>query len=236
MNGFTDIHSHFLYGVDDGAKTKEDMEAMLDCAYEDNIRRLIATPHTTPGVKPFSRELFQNRLDEAREYCAEKGYDIEIHLGAENLYTPAMPGFIDRNGLITLGNSRYLLIEFIPNAEMSEIWDAVEILSSNGYIPVLAHIERYKNFSFKEAKKLQAEYQVVFQINCNTVIEDKGFLTKRKIDKFLKSGLISCLACDAHDCHRRRYKMTKAYEVIKDTYGVRYADTLTSKLQISAYA
>lgn len=236
MNAFTDIHSHFLYGVDDGARTKQDMEAMLDSAYKDNIRRLVATPHVTPGIKPFSVELFQSRLDEAREYCDEKGYDMKLHLGAENLFTPTMEGFLERNELITLGDSRYVLVEFIPKAELSEIWDAVEILDANGYIPVLAHIERYKNFSFREAKKMQAEYQVVFQMNCTTVIEDKGFLTKRRIEKFLKAELISCLACDAHDCRRRPYKMSHAYEAVKAAYGVRYADALTGNLKISSYA
>lgn len=44
MNGFSDIHSHFLYDIDDGAKTREDMEAMLDAANADGIASLFATP------------------------------------------------------------------------------------------------------------------------------------------------------------------------------------------------
>lgn len=231
MTGFTDIHSHFLYGVDDGAKTIEVMEAMLDSAYSDGIRRLVATPHVTPGMEPFDKELLQSRLDDAKEYCSKMGYDIELHLGAENLYTPAFAGYAERNELISLGNSPYLLVEFIPNAALDEIWDAVDIISSEGYVPVLAHIERYKCFNFKEAKKLKNEYEVVFQMNCNTVVEDKGFFGNRKIEKFLKSGLISCLACDAHDCHRRRYNMHKAYEVLRNKYGAKFADNITGKIK-----
>ena len=44
MKGFRDIHSHFVYGVDDGARTREDMEAMLDAAHADGIASLVSTP------------------------------------------------------------------------------------------------------------------------------------------------------------------------------------------------
>ena len=35
MSGFTDYHAHFVYGVDDGARTREEMFAMLDAAAAD---------------------------------------------------------------------------------------------------------------------------------------------------------------------------------------------------------
>ena len=53
-----DIHSHFIYGMDDGAATREDMFRMLTVAYKDNIALLFATPHITPGVSPFDAERF----------------------------------------------------------------------------------------------------------------------------------------------------------------------------------
>ena len=52
VSGLAGIHAHFVYGMDDGAKTREDMEAMLDAAYADGITSLVATPHMTPGIKP----------------------------------------------------------------------------------------------------------------------------------------------------------------------------------------
>ena len=63
---FSDIHSHFVYGMDDGAQTVQDMEAMLDAAVADGVGCLIATPHMTPGVHPFNEERFWRHLFEAR--------------------------------------------------------------------------------------------------------------------------------------------------------------------------
>lgn len=50
---FVDIHHHLLYGMDDGPKGIEEMEAMIEAAYSDGIRIIIATPHASPGVHPF---------------------------------------------------------------------------------------------------------------------------------------------------------------------------------------
>ena len=53
MSGFTDYHAHFVYGVDDGAQTREEMYAMLDAAAADGVRHLFATSHSTPGMERF---------------------------------------------------------------------------------------------------------------------------------------------------------------------------------------
>ena len=88
MSGFTDYHAHFVYGVDDGARTREEMFAMLDAAAADGVTRLFATSHSTPGMEPFPRDVYQRHLDFARAYCAEKGYDLMLESGSELLYTP----------------------------------------------------------------------------------------------------------------------------------------------------
>lgn len=56
MSGFTDYHAHFIYGVDDGAQTREEMYAMLDAAAADGVRHLFATSHSTPGMEHFPQE------------------------------------------------------------------------------------------------------------------------------------------------------------------------------------
>lgn len=57
-----DIHSHFVYGVDDGAPDRAHMQQLLDAAYHQGIGLLMATPHVVPGVEPFDGALFQAHL------------------------------------------------------------------------------------------------------------------------------------------------------------------------------
>ena len=76
MSGFTDYHAHFVYGVDDGAQTREEMYAMLDAAAADGVRHLFATSHSTPGMERFRKV----NLALAR---------ASLKLESELLYTPA---------------------------------------------------------------------------------------------------------------------------------------------------
>ena len=45
MTGFADIHSHILYGLDDGAESVEDSLAMLELAAVSGTTDIVATPH-----------------------------------------------------------------------------------------------------------------------------------------------------------------------------------------------
>ena len=69
MSGFTDYHAHFVYGVDDGAQTREEMYAMLDATAADGVRHLFATSHSTPGMERFPQEVYDRHLALARAYC-----------------------------------------------------------------------------------------------------------------------------------------------------------------------
>ncbi|MBQ3159418.1 MAG: tyrosine protein phosphatase, partial [Clostridia bacterium] len=141
--GFRDIHAHFVYGVDDGAKSLQDMQAMLDEAYLGGIKVLYATSHSTPGIHHFPEDVYTAHLNEAKAYCAERGYDIRLYSGTEILYTPAFKNYLERKPLRTLENSDCVLIEFVPDVSFREIETAVTMVEEAGYTPILAHIERY---------------------------------------------------------------------------------------------
>ena len=63
MITFCDIHHHLLYGLDDGAQTREDMERMLQGAYRDYVDTIVATPHCTPGLQEHPLEAARERLE-----------------------------------------------------------------------------------------------------------------------------------------------------------------------------
>ena len=80
---YFDLHSHLLFGVDDGAKTKEEMFAMLDMAYADGTRAICLTPHFSPYLFGDTYESSQAVFEVLREY-AEKTYpDLKLFLGHE---------------------------------------------------------------------------------------------------------------------------------------------------------
>ena len=228
MRGFTEIHAHFVYGVDDGAITKADMEAMLDAANADGIASLFATPHVTPGLKPFERRAFQIHFEEAQTYCREQGYSMKLYTGAEILYTPALEQYAIDHRLPVLADSNEVLLEFTPRITFREMDHALALLERLGYVPVLAHIERYAClFAGRNATKMKRCYDVRYQVNANTVLTGQGYLRTRKVRSCFQDGLVDHVASDAHDVRNRPFQLKKAYSLLKEQYGSMEAGRLT---------
>jgi len=227
MSGFTDLHAHFLYGLDDGARAQKDMEDMLDAAHVEGISFLFATPHVTPGIEPFDEQRYAYRLAEADAYCRWKGYAMRLFQGAEILYTPAIRRYVEERRLPALANTSFVLTEFVPDISFAGLKDAVDLLERSGYTPVLAHIERYDCLRNLNAYRLKEKYDVRYQINCGTLVAGRGFFTQRRIHSWLKDEMIDFVATDAHDCGERPFRMREAYAILTRDYGKEYADLLT---------
>ncbi len=228
MSGFIDIHSHFLYGVDDGPQTAEEMQAMLDAAYGNGIRGIMATPHVTPGIHPVDEEKIAQHLNEARAYCETKGYDMQLFSGAEILYTPAMERFIEERRLPTLSGSESVLVEFSPDVPMDELDRAVQHMDRAGYTVILAHIERYQCLCRgKAAWQFRERHpRVQYQVNGRTLAHLHGFFQSRMIKGWLKDRLIHFVGSDAHHVDWRRFCMREAYESLLTLVDEGYAKQL----------
>ena len=220
---FSDIHSHFVYGMDDGAQTAQDMEAMLDAAVADGVGCLIATPHITPGLHPFNEDRFWRHLLEARAYCQIRGYSLNLYAGAEVLYTPALEHYMSRHALPTLANSQKVLLEFAPAIPFAEITDAVDLLERNGYVPILAHIERYKALSGLNIYQLKEQHSVLYQVNCSAVIDGEGLFKDMQLRRWFRDELIDHVASDSHNCRLRKTRMKSAFTILSKRFGVEYA-------------
>ena len=227
MNGYTDVHSHFLYGIDDGAQSKAEMEAMLDAAFADGITSLFATPHVTPGVYPPNHDLVRRRLEEAKAYCYAKGYPMQLYSGAEIMFTPALERIAMEGNLPGLDNSANILLEFVPDISYQEMESAVGMLARAGYNVILAHIERYDClFHWKNAYRLKDRYDLRYQVNCNSVLQKKGFIRDQYLMMWLKSGLVDFIATDSHDTRRRPSRMDAAYAALIEKYPEDYVNRL----------
>jgi len=227
--GFADIHQHLVYGVDDGPNTFRKTCAMLQMAKQNQVNRIIATPHVVPGVQDFDRDSFMKKLERTRSFCEHLELGIEIFPGAEIFYTEQTCKFLLEDRVPTLAGTGYVLVEFSPDVSYQQVQAAVENLSRDGYIPVIAHVERYRCVVSKprSAYELKERFNVRYQVNCSTVIHGKGVLVNRFCKKLLSDGLIDAVATDAHNVDTRPIRMMEAYKVLEDQCGAAYAERLT---------
>ncbi len=230
MMNFTDVHSHILWGVDDGIKTKEAAVKCLQRAKEDGIGKIFVTPHVILG-KTDREDIdeMECKFSELRQIAVD--YGIELYKGCELYINRHMGDWIQDNLFHFLGDSRYLLCEFDPRRDVDELEDAEEILyelTLKDMIPVIAHAERafHRKADVTRVKEW-VNMGCVIQINRSSIVGIHGKMAKANAAKLIKSGLCHLIGSDAHEAEGQRTpKLRDAYDVILKKYGEVTADIL----------
>lgn len=229
MKGFTDIHHHILYGLDDGAQSFKEMCAMLRRASEDGIQRIVATPHVTPGVRPFDRQQFDQAISRARSWCEEQGIELALFGGSEILYTDQTVRLLDRNEVPTMNGTDLVLVEFSPDVRYERLQSALAQLRRGGYRPILAHAERYQCLTRRVERlhRLRDELDVRYQVNSNTIIRQRDLFIRRFVHRIVEWDLLDFVATDAHHATGPRVaNMSAAHGILAETYDMDYANAL----------
>lgn len=227
---YTDVHSHLLFGADDGAETETEMYAMLDAAYASGTRALCLTPHYQPRYYGHNGGRADHAMSLLTAYAKEKYPDMTLALANElGYYTECERAVAD--GSCRLLGGRYLLMDFLPRTPLFTIRYAVDEMLSAGYHLVLAHIERYE--ALKGEEDLIAEWAsrgALLQVNASAFARKMPFFAKRRIKKLMKRELIHMVASDAHDLSLRPPSLAEAEEVITDRFGADIARLLLSAI------
>lgn len=225
-----DIHSHLIFNVDDGSKSLEQSIKELKQIKKIGLEEVICTPHSKSGNIDKIMKIKENFELLNKE---AKKLGIKLYLGNEIMYSEKMLRLLKNNRLLTLNNSKYILLEFRRNERM-DINNIVAILDEvieAGYKPILAHPELYMNYrNIRDMIKIK-ETGTLLQMDATSIIKNK---TDRKIYKFskklLKEKLIDIISSDAH-CTKKRNHLSykKSYKKIARKYSKEYADILFNK-------
>ena len=139
-----DIHSHVLPCVDDGSDSMKKSIALVKNMSSCGTKELVLTPHYSVRRRYRTRkDKILSCFDEFKNAVMENGINIKLHLGCEIEYSSDVPRLLNEGKVLTLCNSKYILLEFAPYISIRDMINAVQDIVLLGYIPVLAHIERY---------------------------------------------------------------------------------------------
>lgn len=232
MKGLYDIHCHILPGVDDGARNMEESLWMLNKEYQEGVRHVILTPHFRydmfePHMNIVTRQFMQ--LRRAAMNIGDEG--MRLYLGCELHSSMDMVECLKKGRRLTLAGSRYVLVEFSNGDEKNYIEERVRSLLMNGFIPIIAHVERYKatrnDIGFlTELKDMGAHIQV----NADTISGQDGFGAKTFARKVMKHGLLDFVGSDGHRKTERIPEIGKCVAKMEKTMGSEYVKKILSKI------
>lgn len=190
--GFTDWHSHILPGVDDGVQTMDESIEILKLFGEAGVSDVWLTPHIMediPNTTAFLRERF-SELQEA--------YDgpVKLHLGAENMLDNLFAERLAAGDLLPIDENRLLVETSYFNPPM-DLEDILQKIRSTGYVPVLAHPERYMYMDRDDYKRLKSA-GTEFQMNVTSLAGFYGSHAKSQASWLKAADCYSYAGTDTH--------------------------------------
>lgn len=192
-----DIHNHIIYDVDDGAENIEESIKIIKSAKDVGITDICFTPHYMEDGYKTERKELEVRLESIRKCLKNENIKINLFLGEEIFIFPKLVENIDK--IVSLNDSRYILIEFPLVEEISYIDEVLYKLLAMGKVPIIAHPERYlttqRDLSF--AKNL-VEKGALLQININSISGHYGKEAKKIATDLLKLKMVQFIASDSH--------------------------------------
>jgi len=213
-----DFHNHILPGIDDGSESLEMSLSMLKKAARQGITEVVNTVHFQhPKMydKNVDYDYLLGEVRKLQEILNQKKIDIKIHLSSEVFYLPNLSE-ISENPLNTIGEGKYMLIEFLPGIFPSGYDEQFYDLQLKGITPIIAHPERYRfvkeDFEILE-KWINKGY--VIQIDAGSIRGHFGDKIKRLAIKMVKNGDVHLIGSDAHDNKGRNFCLKKTYDFIE---------------------
>jgi len=197
--GFIDIHSHLLPGIDDGAKDIEDSIALIQKMASYGIKNFITTPHILGDLYPNTPEIIKAKLKEVQHELKKRNItDISITAAAEYMIDEQFSTILEEGNILTLKDN-LVLVEMSYFSPPNNLYDALFQLGLKGYKPILAHPERYLSYhnNFKEFTKLKRA-GCLFQLNLLSLTSNYGLGVQKTSEYLLKQNMYDFVGTDTH--------------------------------------
>lgn len=211
MNGLVDLHCHVLPGIDDGAQTIQCATELIEASVQKGVTKFVFTPHYYPE-RISLYDFIENRNHAVEKICMiAKRKGIQFRVGAEIQFTPNLASLpLER---LAFSGTKYLLLEMLPLYEPHDVTGLIHRIRTVGYIPILAHVER---FSYIEQNPMLL-YQWVragalTQINAGWILKNRQ--AKKRFAQYYRWNLVHVIASDMHSLIHRSQNLVDAYQML----------------------
>lgn len=196
----TDIHCHLIYDVDDGSRSLEESLELLQELNNVGFDKVIITPHFISGTEYDADNTKKlSKLKKIKQEIKKANLDMQVFLGNEIFINKNITELFKKDMVTSLANSKYLLIELPFHNKILGLEDLLYELTCQGYIPIIAHPERYDYFqdNYKLVDSFKEE-GILFQCNYASILGYYGKKAEKLVKYLLKKHYVDYFGTDLH--------------------------------------
>jgi protein-tyrosine phosphatase len=204
MASYVDLHAHFLPGLDDGAKTREEGLRMVDSLAALGFEALHATPHQRAGMfMPARAEIdgaFADIQAAAREACP----GVQLGVAAENFWDEVLHERLASRSVPAFPGARAFLFEINPQLVPPRLEQALFEIRLSGPLPVMAHPERYLAVQQDTSRADAFGRTAAMLVDLGALEGAHGRAPMKTSRRLLEDGLAHAVASDVHTAEDQR--------------------------------
>ncbi|GIP35128.1 tyrosine-protein phosphatase [Paenibacillus sp. J2TS4] len=227
-----DIHCHILPGLDDGSPSIEQSLQMARMAVQDGISTIVATPHHANGKYDNEAHKIHTSAASLSAVLKKNNIPLQILSGQELRVTSELISNLEAGAVLTLNESRYLLIEFPSHGIPSYTKEIIHELQVAQITPVIAHPERNKEMAETPAKLYELiELGALCQLTSHSITGLFGPTIRKHSLEMCRRNWIHFVASDAHNATNRPFALKEAYNQIDKEIGSMYSSYYLANAQ-----
>lgn len=222
-----DLHTHILYGIDDGSKSIEESIGILKKANTRGVTDIVLTPHyIKDSIYQTNNKEKTKLLKELQKNLEKNNININLYLGNEVYIDEDITPLLKKD-ISTINGSKYILIELPLNRKCLILDEVLYELNKENLIPIIAHPERYlsyyKDYDFFDNLIKKG---CLFQANIGSLYGIYGRKSKKMIKGMLKRNMIHFFGSDIHHQSSNIYEKNIEKDLLKIIKDKRIVENL----------
>lgn len=209
MPEFVDLHCHWVWEIDDGARSEEEGLLMLVKLRELGFSHVVATPHMRPGMFENTADDLLRAYEKTKEARSRASSLPRTSLGSEHFFDAQVVYNIQNGkglpyselepGEMTARHGGAILVEFVDLTAIALIEKQLFQLQTQGFIPVIAHPERYRAvWSNPELISRLVDLGSVALLDISALVGKYGRRAQSAAERLLEDGIYDAACTDSH--------------------------------------